>query len=398
MRILLLTQVLPYPPDSGPKIKTYHTLRYLAGHHEIHLVSFIRSPAELNYIPTLLEYCREVHVVPVQRSRWRDVLSLARSLLSSEPFIVVRDRSLQMARVVADLTDEWRFDVIHADQLTMAQYATPADGMLRVFDAHNAVWTILQQLSSHTRPGLRKWMLELEWRKVKRYEGRVGRQFDAILAVSEEDRDHLIAAGCPSARFTIIPIAVDTEEFEPVTRDPDASGVLHVGTMYWPPNIEGMLWFAKEVFPLVRERVSHAECFIVGARPPQEVVRLEDQFRGVHVTGYVNDLQPYLRKSAVFVVPLFSGSGMRVKILTAWAWGIPVVSTSIGCAGIPVHPGDDILVADGPAQFADAVVRVLEDQDLSAHLASNARRYVESHFDWRVVCRRLASLYPEGTE
>ncbi|MCX7855806.1 MAG: glycosyltransferase family 4 protein [Anaerolineae bacterium] len=393
MHILLLTQVLPYPPDSGPKIKTYHVLRYLAQRHSVHLVSFIRSEAEVAHIPVLRQYCQDVRTVPIRRSRLLDGLAFARSLVDGRPFLVVRDDDPWMHRTVAEVMDSASIDAIHADQLTMAQYALPLEGAYRVLDAHNAVWTIFQQMARRAPPGPRRWALELEWRKLKRYEGEIGRRFDAVTAVSEEDREALIEAGCPASRITVIPIAVDTEETQPVERVPGARGILHIGTMYWPPNIEGILWFAQRVYPLIRERVPDAPFFVVGARPPKEIRTLEAEIPGVQVTGYVEDPTPYIRESGVFIVPLHTGSGMRVKILTAWAWGIPVVSTSVGCAGIPVRPGTDILVADSEAEFAAAVLRVLEDREAAARLAAAGRRYVEEQFDWRVVCQKMDQVY-----
>ncbi len=393
MHILLLTQVLPYPPDSGPKIKTYHVLRYLAQRHAVHLVSFIRSEAERAHIPILHRYCQDVRTVPIRRSRPRDGLAFARSLADGRPFLVVRDDDPRMHRTVAEVMESVPVDAVHADQLTMAQYALPLKGVHRVLDAHNAVWTIFRQMAQRTPPGPRRWALDMEWRKLKRYEGEVGRRFDAVTAVSEEDREALIEAGCPASRITVIPIAVDTEETRPVDRAPDARGILHIGTMYWPPNIEGVLWFARRVYPLIRERMLDAPFFVVGARPPEEIRALEAEIPGVRVTGYVEDPTPYIRESGVFIVPLHTGSGMRVKILTAWAWGIPIVSTSVGCAGIPVRPGTDILVADGEAEFAAAILRVLEDRELARNLAAAGRRYVEEQFDWRVVCRKLDQVY-----
>lgn len=396
MHILLLTQVLPYPPDSGPKIKTYHVLRYLAQRHTVHLVSFIRSGAELAYVPVLRQYCQDVRTVPIRRSRPRDGLAFARSLVDGRPFLVVRDDDPQMHRAVAEVMERAPIDAVHADQLTMAQYALPLEGVYRVLDAHNAVWTIFHQMARRAPFGPRRWALDLEWRKLRQYEGEIGRRFDAVTAVSEEDREALIEAGCPASRITVIPIAVDTEETRPVERAPGARGILHIGTMYWPPNIEGVLWFARRVYPRIRERLPDAPFFVVGARPPEEIRALEKEIPGVRVTGYVEDPTPWIRESGVFVVPLHTGSGMRVKILTAWAWEIPVISTTVGCAGIPVHPGEDILVADGEAEFAAAVLRVLEDRETAARLAAAGRRYAEEQFDWRVVCRKLDEVYAQA--
>lgn len=298
-----------------------------------------------------------------------------------------------MHTTIAKLMAKERFDVVHADQLNMAQYAVTLQGVHKVLDAHNAVWTIFHQMWQNTPPGPRKWALRMEWQKLKWYEGEVGRQFDAILAVSEEDREALVSAGCPDSRLTVIPIAIDTQETRVIQRDSNARSIIHIGTMFWPPNIEGILWFARQVYPLIQGKVPQVRLYLVGARPPAEIRALEKQDTSIRVTGYVEDVVPYLQDSAVFVVPLHVGSGMRVKILEAWAWGTPIVTTSVGCAGIPVHPGEDILIADTAEDFAAAVVQVLQDGETGAKLSVNGRRYVEDQFDWRVVCQKLDEVY-----
>lgn len=393
MKILLLTQVLPYPPDSGPKIKTFNVLKYLSVRHQVYLVSFVRSAAEADRTFALLDYCQEVHTVPIQRSASRDAWFFARSLLANQPFIIARDESRPMRTAIAEVMARERFDVVHADQLNMAQYGLPLQGVRKVLDAHNAVWTIFHQMWQNTPPGPKKWALRLEWQKLKRYEGEVGQQFDEILAVSEEDRQALLSAGCPESRFIVIPIAIDTQETRVIERNSNAQSIIHIGTMFWPPNIEGILWFARRVYPLIRRSVPQTQLYLVGARPHADVKALEEQDASIRVTGYVEDVVPYLQDSAVFVVPLHAGGGMRVKILKAWAWGIPIVSTSVGCAGIPVHPDEDILIADTPEGFAAAVMQVLQDREVGARLSANGRRYVEDQFDWRVACRKLDEVY-----
>ncbi|HEX9371404.1 MAG TPA: glycosyltransferase, partial [Roseiflexaceae bacterium] len=334
MRILLLTLVVPNPPDSGPKIKTHYLLRYLAQRHEVTLVSFVRDAAEQRAARELEGLCAAVHTVPMRRARWRDAGYLLASLASARPFLMLRDESRAMRRLAANLVARERFDLAQADQLNMVQFGL-ASGLPLVFDAHNAVWTIFQRLARQER-GPKRLLLELEWRKLKRYEGRVCRASAAVMAVSAEDRVALRAAGARDP-ISVIPIAVDIAGVEPARRKPDAQGILSMATMYWPPNIDGVLWFAREVLPLIRRAAPDAPFFVVGARPPAEVQALGDD-PTIAVTGYVDDPAPYLESSALMVVPLRAGGGMRVKILEALARGIPIVSTTIGAEGIDVTP------------------------------------------------------------
>ena len=393
MRILLLTQVLPFPPDAGPKIKTFNLLRHLAARHQVSLVSFVRSAEEEALAQALAPYCRRVVTVRLARSRLADLGSLARSLVSGEPFVVARDRSPAMEAALRRLVADERFDLVHADQLNMAPYALGLAGPRRVLDEHNAVWLVVQRLWAHEPPGPRRLLLGREWRQLYRYEGRAAAAFDAVLAVSEEDRSALERVLARPVPVHVVPIGVDTWELRPLAREPGASALLAIGTLFWPPNVDGILWFARQVLPLILRERPDVRLLVVGARPASSLLRLSREEPAVQVTGYVADPAPLIRQSALMVVPLRAGGGMRVKILHALAQGLPVVSTTVGCEGIEVTPGRHLLVADRPQDFARAVLRLLADPALARDLAAEGRRLVERRYDWRVVCPEVERVY-----
>ena len=393
MRILLLTQIVPFPPDSGPKVKTLGVLRYLARSHEVHLVSFARSAEEEAHARALAAYCRSVTTVPLHRSRLRDAYYLARSLVSGRPFLVERDDSAAVRGAISRLLAERAFDAVHADQLSMAQFAVDLDLPLRVLDEHNAVWTIVRRSARQERLGPKRALAEIEWRKLRAYERKICDLFDRVTVVSREDRRALGLDGADSDRTHVIPISVDTGalRFEPP--EPGARDVVSVATMFYPPNVEGVYWFGSEVFPAIRQKLPETRFHVVGSRPPGRIVGLATPESGIVVTGYLPDLAPVFRQSAVIVVPLHSGSGMRVKILEAFARGKPVVSTTIGVEGIEAEAGRHLLVADDPADFAEAVIRLIEDTTLARRVSGAARALVEARYDWRTALRGLDGLY-----
>jgi len=392
MNVLLLTQVLPYPPDSGPKVKTWNVLKYLAERYKVTLVSFVRGDQSAD-VAHLQRYCRAVHTVPMERGVVRDGLAMVRSMLTGQPWMMVRDDRMVMRRLVDRLAAGGSFDVLHADQLNMAQYAERVPGAFKVLDAHNALWLLYKRLWETMSPGLRKSLLGRDWPLLRAYEGRMVHEFDAVLAVSHEDKAALQEAAGQPVDITVIPIAIDTDEVTVVARDAEPRHILHIGTMYWPPNIDGVLWFAQEVYPLIRQQRPDV-CFdIVGARPPQEIAALNGDRTGINVTGYVADPTPYLQRAALMVVPLRAGGGMRVKILNAMAQGIPIVSTTLGAEGIGVADGENILIADTPADFAAAVLRLLEDPVQAARLGAAGRRLIEQTYDYRVACQPLEEIH-----
>jgi glycosyltransferase involved in cell wall biosynthesis len=392
MKSLLLTQVLPYPPDSGPKVKTWNVLKYLGQRHQVTLVSFVRGD-QSEHVGHLECYCREVYTVPMTRGAIPDGLAMVHSLLTGRPWMMVRDDRKVMRALVDRLAAERRFDIVHADQLNMAKYAERVPGAFKIIDAHNSLWLLYKRLWETMSPGLRKWALGRDWRLLKSYEGRVVRAFDAVLAVSQEDKAALQeAAGLP-ADVVVIPIAIDTGEIAVVERQASPNHILHIGTMYWPPNIDGVKWFVNRVYPLIRRQRPDVRFDVIGARPPAELLVLNDAGMGIRVAGYVEDCTPYQQQAAVMVVPLHAGGGMRVKILNGLAEGIPIVSTTLGCEGIEVMPGRDILVGDTPEAFATEVLRVLNDPDLGRQLAVNGRLLAEEVYDCRNACRPLDDVY-----
>lgn len=408
MRILLLTQIVPYPLDSGPKIKTYHVLRYLSERgHRVTLATFVRKHEE-QYLLHLQAYCAEIHAVPLRRSRFADVRAYAASLWTGFPFLVTRDAQPAMRQLLWRLAQQ-QFDIVHADQLTMAQFAlhfrhsspsTSTHSPALVFDAHNAVHEIVER-AQRTAPIFLRPVLAVEADRLRKYEGNLIGQFDHTLAVSAVDQkallnalDHKLGTQNHKSGISVIPIAVDCASLSPVKRDQLSNNILTASTLFYPPNADGVRWFMHEVFPFVRHQVSDPTLTIVGSRPPKDIVDFGLQNAGcVHVTGYVPDLQRYLERAALIVVPVRAGSGMRVRILEAMARGVPIVTTTTGVEGIDAIDGEHLLVADEPREFAAAVVRLLNDQTLRESLIRNGRRLVEEKYDWQVVLPKLESVY-----
>jgi len=395
MNILMLTQVLPYPTDSGPKVKTLNVIKYLAQHHEVTLISFVRGDQSAD-AEQLRAYCRTVHCVPMQRTAMADGMALLRSVINGQPWLILRDDRAAMHAKVAEVLQAEKFDVIHADQHNMAQFAPRAAGVRRVLDTHNALWLLYQRMADTTEMGLTKFLYRRDWKLLKRYEGQVCREFDAVLAVSEEDKAALVQAGAPAEKITVLPITVDSDAFAPVQPDADAQNIIHLGTMYWQPNVDGVLWFLREVWPLIRAQKPDAHCDICGARPPESVRALGGAGSGVNVTGYVADPAPYLQKAGVMIVPVRAGGGMRVKILNNMSMCLPIVSTTIGSEGIAVEHEKHLLIADTSADYAAAVLRLLDDRALARRLGENGRALVLERYDYRAACRVLEDVYRGG--
>lgn len=398
MHILFLSQVLPYPLDAGPKMRSYFVLRHLVQQHKVTLLTFVRETDRPEYIAHLAEFCEAVHTVPIQRNRWRDLGFFGQSLFNRQPFLIVRDQVPAMSDKIRQLVNSTAFDVIHADQLWMAPYALNAklnvtsSSPRLILDQHNAVHLIPKRLAESETNPLKRLFLLREARLLANYEPEICAQFDQVVWVTAEDYQAVtklsqLAASEP-ASAPIIPICADPVQVEPVQRNPKGRRITFLGSLHWPPNAQGILWFAEHVFPQIRAEIPDVLLTVIGKDPPAGLAGA-----GVEVTGYVADLKSYLSETVVFIVPLHAGGGMRVKILDAWSWGLPIVSTTIGAEGIDVHPEQDMLIADTAPAFAQAVIRILGDPILAQQLAQNGRSTVINKYNWQTSYSAWDKIY-----
>jgi len=404
MRILFLTQIVPYPPDAGPKVKTWHVLRYLVkSGHRVTLVTFCREE-EVPNLATLRQLCAEVIPIPIKRSRFSDVYYWLKSHFSGRPFLIERDDLKAMRKAVSDVISKDNIDVIHADQLSMAQFAfRPKDREawpFTIFDAHNAVWTIVDRTKESAIIPLKP-VLKLEAKRIRSHEGKIITEFDHILAVSEPDKRALLEVHPNDSmkeslaeKITVIPIAVDTLELTPVYRERGSKNIFTMGTLHYPPNADGIRWFANEVFPLIQRKMNAVTLTIVGKNPPADFIQMaEDNPESIKVTGYVPDLTPYFESAAMLVVPVRAGGGIRVRILEAFARAMPTITTTVGLEGINAQPSIDVLVEDEAASFAEAALDLFTNEELQDQLAKNGRKLAETRYDWQIILQDLDRVY-----
>jgi glycosyltransferase involved in cell wall biosynthesis len=414
MNILFLTQVLPYPLDAGPKVREYYNLRYLADKHAVTLLSFKRASDTPEALSHLKSFCTRVETVSMPRSRFRDGLAMLRSILTNQPFLITRDEIPEMDLAIQKIIREEKYDAIHADQLWMAPYALKAkrEAIVNgyqpriILDQHNAVHLIPKRMAEASRNRFLRTWLKREAKLMAEYEVQTCRQFDHVVWVTLEDLKAVIAITnlldnvnhevnentAESKNNTIIPICVDTADTASIDGVPKTNEILFIGGMHWPPNADGVTWFAKEVLPRVTAGCPQAHFEAVGKQPPEAIKALGQQ---VTTPGYVENTESYWANAKVFVVPLRAGGGMRVKILDAWAQGIPIVSTTIGAEGIMYMPGKDILIADSAEDFARAVLKIMVDDSLAQSLSFSGRRTLEDCYDWRKIYPAWDAVYQQ---
>ncbi|MBT9175395.1 MAG: Ubiquinone/menaquinone biosynthesis C-methyltransferase UbiE [candidate division WS2 bacterium] len=230
----------------------------------------------------------------------------------------------------------------------------------------------------------------LQYKKLYKYESTVCEYFDRCFMITEKDAE-MVKQMNSTIKTAVMPSGVDTSYFYPLDRDEEPYSIVSVASMDWLPNIEGILWFYEGIFPLVKEIIPEVKLYIVGKNPLDSIKRLKNE--GVFVSGFVEDVREYISKCRVFIVPLKTGNGMRIKILNALAMGKPVVSTSIGCEGIEVQHGKHIYIADTKEEFAHGVIELLKREDMRRKLKEEGLRLVKEKYQWERIAEEMEKEY-----
>jgi glycosyltransferase involved in cell wall biosynthesis len=392
MKILWVKPGKLLPLDTGGKLRTYNIMRKLAAGHELTYLSYYggqRDEAYEREILTHLPSTVSIYTAAPDTTATERYLDYLRRLAWRAPYAVSKFTAPPVQHVLNVWILQRRFDVAVCDFLSStlnfpANLATPT-----ALFQHN-VETVLWKRKSEVEVKLfDRLVSKIEYAKMRRFEPEQTRRFHHVIAVSEADRQAMSGMVDPS-HISVVPTGVDLSKYryDPAAR-PTEPNVIFTGSMDWEPNIDGVEFFCKDVWPLVLAKIPQARFRIVGRDPHPRVKKLVSE--SVEVTGTVPSIIDHLREAAVFVVPLRIGGGTRIKIYEGMAMGKATVSTTIGAEGLDVEHGRDILLEDSPASFADAIVTFLQDENVrqryEADAAATARKY-----DWSVIAQYFVQV------
>jgi sugar transferase (PEP-CTERM/EpsH1 system associated) len=397
MRVLWLKSDLLLPLDKGGKLRTWHLMRHLAPRHEITYLAFAESGTSAADVEGMKEVAARVETITrtePAKGTLRFYADAAMHLVDPLPYAAGKYRSRAFTQRLNRLLSAQSFDLIVCDFLVPAVNLPKRLPCPAVIFTHNVESEIWRRHAETKRGGVGRLLYGAQYRRMLRYEGRTLGRFDGVLAVSDVDRETFarLYPGAIRQPVHVVPTGVDTEYFSPSplrARQAAPRNLIFTGSMDWLPNEDAMLFFCREVMPIIRAEEPEVTLTIVGRAPTPAVKKLAHECSGVVVTGRVDDVRPYMREAGVYVVPLRIGGGTRLKIFEAMAMGKAVVSTTVGAEGLPVTDGEHVLLANEPVAFARAVVRLLRDTDRRIAIEQAARALVVERYDWSAVAGEL---------
>lgn len=437
MRVLYIT---PYVP-SRIRVRPYNLIKSLSERHEVTLVSLVQSDYDRHALAEMSEVCASVKTVKM--SKMQSVVSCGRRLFSKMPLQAAYTYFPDLTRAVDELLAKKPFDVVHVEHIRGAHYATHIGSVPKVYDSVDCITLLLRQFLS-TKKNPIAWFLALEeWAKMRTYEAMVTEQFDRVIITSPHDQnaieqlvwdrarkmlksvdvpgrrpttpdeiedwrvtkqlielsqDQRLAKLMPQDnRVSVVPNGVDHGYFQPMDMEEDPDNIVFSGKMSYYANVNAIKHFYDNIFPIIRSVRPQTRLTIVGAEPPAAIQRLASD-PAVTVTGYVDDIRPYLAKSALAICPITVAVGIQNKVLEAMSMGKPVVATSRVCGAIAAKNGRDFIQADKPEDFASAVVDLLTSPQKRREIGANAARYVRDRHDWSSIAGRLEDVYLEASE
>ncbi len=389
MKILFLAQRVPYPPNKGDKLRSYHLIRGLAANHEISLACLADNTEDIEHAGVLKKWCQSVDVIYLRKNVSR--LRAVRALFSSKPLTLGYFHSPLLLQLVRQKLQQERFDAIFIYCSSMAPYVEDVATISRVIDFVDVDSEKWKQYSRFARFPL-SWVYALESRRLRHYEKLVAASFDHCFLVSEKEVEDFRKRVFPCKAMTAICNGVDCRAFSPTEEQYDPQALVFTGAMDYFANVEAVVHFVREILPLVVARKPGVKLYVVGSNPAHELITLARENPRVIVTGYVERVQPYMAKAAVFVAPMRIARGVQNKILEAMAMGLPVVTTSLGYEGLNAVPEKDLFVEDNERSFALRILSLMEDKALRLAMSRQARAYVNDSCSWQASSEKLENI------
>lgn len=363
----------------------------IANGHSVKVLTMCsdKHPFRIDALPA--GYAKQTGIEAVKMDLSIKPLDAAMALLCGESYNVKRFISKDFRAKLEELLKAESFDIIHLESIFLAPYLeeirrlSNAGVVLRAHNVENKIW---RQMALATKNPLKRWYLKKLALALRLYELEMVNKFDGIACIAGSDAEYFRENGCRRP-ITVVPFGIEPRQNDDIEEEPNT--LFHIGSMDWRPNEEGIRWFLSDVWPLVHSQLPKLHLYLAGRKMPQDLMQME--MEGVTVVGEVEDAYSFMASKQINIVPLLSGSGIRVKIIEAMSMGKTVISTSVGHCGIETEGDSNLLTANTPRDFVEQLRRCYEEPTLCKTIGDNARRHIAENYDNDKLARRLGELY-----
>jgi glycosyltransferase involved in cell wall biosynthesis len=371
-------------------------LKLLSENHRIFFIGFVKDKEELEFKKDFKKLCESFDVFFIQEDdfSFRFWLKVIRNLLSPYPYIKHKYYNKNASRRIREILSEGQIDLVHLDMLPMSTYYSDLNSTPTILTNHNVESVRLHRWIQVEKNIFIKSFLAYQYIKLRSYEKKMCPKFDKCVTVSSED-EKVLKKLCKSDNFAVIPNGVDIEYFKPLEGPIVPNRLIWVGGMSGPYNSDAVDYFLDEILPLIRAKKPEVEVDFVGGYPTKKLKQQELKNSHIKLHGFVDDTRPLVQKAAVFIAPIRSGSGTKIKVLNAMSLAKPVVTTSVGAEGISVEADKNIIIADDPKVFAEKTIYLLNNQHIANEMGMAGRKIIEKYYDWNVIKENMEQLYNE---
>ena len=405
MNILWLSHLVPYPPKGGVLQRSYNLIKEVSKYHDVVLIAFVQTDL-IKAMFSTVEYglkeasshlqmiCSEVKFVqiPCERTHYGKQVLALKSLFSRRPYTINWLESREMHALLDEECVKRKFDVIHFDTISLSPYIREFTDYPKVLDHHNIESHMMARRSRQEKNSLKKIYFGMEAKKLLGYEKHICGEFDQHITCSSLDSSRLAEIDS-SLSMVEIPNGVDVDYFNPQHDNERAGQLVFAGGLSWYPNRDAMLYFAHEIWPLLRDQIPGAVMNVVGKSPPKELLKIAQVDANFRVHGFVDDVRDYLSRATIYVCPIRDGGGTKLKLLDAFAMGKATVAHPVSCEGLDVVDNVNVMLADTPVEFANKIKILHENDELRRTIGNNARELVEDRYAFAGIGKKLSDLY-----
>lgn len=403
LNILWISHFVPYPPKGGCFQRNYNLIKEVSRNNNVYLIA-LRHKDKITHPDSetkkakmeLEKFCKKVVIVDISSFSGLNYYYMAfKSIFNINPLTVNLFKSKDIGNIVLKLVNDVNFDVAHYDTISLCEYMHHSGNVPKILNHHGVESLMIRRRVTNEPNLFKKLYLLVEAYKLRKYEERNCYKFYMNITVSEDDK-LMLKKISPHSRIEVVENGVDVNFFKQKDNHNNTNRLIFAGRMDQYSNVDAIMEFCRNVWPLVKEKFPKMRFSIIGNNPPQKLLDMARNDERIEVLGYVDDVRPYFAGASISICPIRDGGGTRLKILDAMAMGMPIISTTIGCEGIDVSPGKDVLIANTPEEYVNSISKLNNDDFLRENLSNYARIKVENKYSWNIIGLKLNKYYQDS--